>query len=166
MTTTEVLITSQALLPRRIKRRMNQRIRRSSRFCSDQRGGYKEQVQAISSPPKERAKSPTLEPPFQTHPFIKSTPELASKRHDRFMMKRSCPSTGIPLNCRDYPFSEDIPRDRRRTVVFLQDSPCLTLSIPCWRGISLKVRLRLVPLRNSFSRKFSKAYESLSALIF
>lgn len=42
----------------------------------------KKEVQQISSPPKDRAKSPTLEPSFQTPPGTKSMLESSSRHYD------------------------------------------------------------------------------------
>lgn len=70
--------------------------------------GGEEGVRIISSPPRERVKSPTLETLFQNPPFAKSTLESASKHYGQFKTKISWRSTGTPLNCRDHQSFEDI----------------------------------------------------------
>lgn len=67
-----------------------------------------EEVQVITSLPKDRAKSPTAEPSFQTPPATRSTLESSSRYYDQSMTKRSRPPIGTSLNCRDHSFFEDI----------------------------------------------------------
>lgn len=69
----------------------------------ERQGGGRGRCASNNFPLKVRPKSCTLETPFQTPPFLKSTPELESKHYDRFKMNKSRPSMGTSLNCRDHP---------------------------------------------------------------
>lgn len=56
----------------------------------------------ISSPPRDRAISPIVEPVFQTPPVTRSTPD--SRFYQRFVVKASHPLIETPLNCSEHPF--------------------------------------------------------------